>query len=53
MSDKTRFGIEVDRVARGWCNFGLCFTYNSTIPTQTYLNIYLFKWVISIGKFLK
>ena len=30
MSDKTRFGIEVDRVARGWCNFGLCFTYDST-----------------------
>ena len=53
MINKTRFGIEVDRVARGWWNFGLCFTYDSARPRQTYLNIYLFKWVISIGKFLK
>ena len=53
MNDKIKFGIEFDEVAEGWWNFGICFTYDSTISTQMYLNIYLFKWVISIGKFLK
>ena len=51
MSDKSKFGIEFRKIFYGnrW-SFGACLSHNEV---ETYLYITLFKWTITIGKFIK
>lgn len=46
MSNKTKFGIKIDKMYKGWWSFGVCVSH---ADTETYLFINLFKWSISIG----
>lgn len=46
MSNKTEFGIKIDKMYKSWWSFGVCVSHTDT---ETYLFINFFKWSISIG----
>lgn len=46
---KTEFKISVDKIDRGRWSFGMCLAHDEP---ETYLFVNLFKWSISIGRFI-
>lgn len=50
MSNKTKFGISISELSKGWWSFGIDISHEES---EIYVSINLFKWSIDIGKFFK